>query len=65
MAKEKRDVRKQFLLDETTAADLKKASKLKNMSENEIVHRAIQAYLKRFSFPTDNTADDIIKGDQL
>ena len=65
MSKEKRDVRKQFLLDETTATDLKKASELKNMSENEIVYRAIQAYLKRFSFPTDNTADDIIKGDQL
>ena len=48
MPKEKRDIRKQFLLDAETAAKLKTVAETKNMSENEIVFRAINAYLKRF-----------------
>ena len=41
--KENRDIRKQFLLDKTTAAKLKALSENKGMSENEIVMRSIQS----------------------
>ena len=39
--KENRDIRKQFLLDKTTAAKLKAVAENKGMSENEIVMRSI------------------------
>lgn len=51
--KENRDIRKQFLLDKTTASKLKALAEAKGMSENEIVLRSIQSYLKRFSFPVE------------
>ena len=43
MAHKRRDIRKQFLLDKTA-----KLAEAKGMSENEIVLRSIQSYLKRF-----------------
>jgi len=51
--KENRDIRKQFLLDKTTASKLKSLAEAKGMSENEIVLRSIQSYLKRFNFPVE------------
>ena len=54
MAKEKRDIRKQFLLDSETATKLKAVAEEKNMSENEIVFRALGAYLKRFPFAAES-----------
>ncbi len=67
--KENRDIRKQFLLDKTTAASLKALSEAKGMSENEIVVRSIQSYIKRFSFPVSVvgviTDQDILSGDPL
>lgn len=63
--KENRDIRKQFLLDKTTASKLKALAEAKGMSENEIVLRSIQSYLKRFSFPVEvvgliKPEDDVI-----
>ena len=52
--KENRDQRKQFLLDKTTASKLKEVAAQKNVSENELVLRAVNAYLKRFSFPSES-----------
>lgn len=52
--KENRDQRKQFLLDKTTAAKLKEVAAQKKVSENELVLRAVNAYLKRFAFPTES-----------
>lgn len=67
--KENRDIRKQFLLDKTTAAKLKALAENKGMSENEIVMRSIQSYLKRFSFPVEVVGvisdSDIMTGDPL
>ena len=48
MSKPNRDKRKQFLLDQETAEKLKAVADLKEVSENEIVNRALAAYLKRF-----------------
>lgn len=59
--KETRDQRKQFLLDKTTATRLKEVALQKNVSENELVLRAVNVYLKRFPFPSE--AVDTIKGD--
>jgi len=43
-----RTVRKQFLLDEETNSKLKMVALSAQTSENEIVNRALNAYLCRF-----------------
>lgn len=43
-----RNVRKQILLDEDTASQLKFLALTKAVSENEIVNKALQSYFKRF-----------------
>ena len=48
MAKPNRDIRKQFLLEKNIASRLKEVAEYKETSENEIIHRALSAYLKRF-----------------
>lgn len=50
--KPNRNVRKQFLLDEETATKLKFLSCTNYISENEIVNKALHAYLARSKFPT-------------
>lgn len=44
-----RTVRKQFLLDEETNSKLKMIALSAQTSENEIVNRALNAYLCRFN----------------
>ena len=63
MAKPNRDTRKQFLFDKDTAARLKSVADLKEVSENEIVNRALSAYLKRFDnvVPADIEPMDITR----
>lgn len=48
MGNGKRDNRKQFLLDKELADQLKAVAEYKDFSENEIVNRALSAYLKQF-----------------
>lgn len=43
-----RSVRKQFLLDEDTNSQLKFISLTKQVSQNEIVNKALKSYIKRF-----------------
>lgn len=45
-----RSVRKQILLTEASAEKLKKVSAAKNLSQNEIINKALDAYLARFRF---------------
>ena len=49
MAKPNRDIRKQFLLEKDIASRLKEVAEYKETSENEIIHRALSAYFKRFN----------------
>ena len=48
MQTKNRNIRKQFLLDEDTASQLKFIALTKATSENEIVNKALNAYFKRF-----------------
>ena len=48
MVLKNRNVRKQILLDEDTASQLKFLALTKAVSENEIVNKALQSYFKRF-----------------
>ena len=48
MVVKNRNIRKQFLLDEDTASQLKFIALTKATSENEIVNKALQSYFKRF-----------------
>ena len=50
--KPNRNIRKQFLFDEETASKLKFLSVTTYQSENEIVNKAVHAYLARSKFPT-------------
>lgn len=50
----KRNIRKQILLDEDTASQLKFLALTKAVSENELVNKALQSYFKRFK----NVKDD-------
>ncbi len=43
-----RKVRKQFLLTEEDAAKLKAVSEITGYSQNEIVNKALNAYLSRY-----------------
>ena len=43
-----RSVRKQILLTEASADKLKRVSASKNLSQNEIINKALDAYLARF-----------------
>lgn len=43
-----RKVRKQFLLTEEDAAKLKAVSEITGFSQNEIVNKALNAYLSRY-----------------
>ena len=58
--KPNRDVRKQFLLDKETATKLKFLSCTNYISENEIVNKALHAYLARSKFPTLEEMNDVI-----
>lgn len=49
-----RTVRKQFLLDEETNSKLKMVALSAQTSENEIVNRALNAYLCRFKKKKDD-----------
>lgn len=44
----KRNVRKQILIDEESAAKIKLVAEKNLISENELINRALSAYLKRF-----------------
>ena len=59
--KPNRSVRKQILLDEETATKLKFSAVTHYMSENEIINRAITAYLKRSKFPTLEEMKEAVK----
>ena len=48
MVLKNRNVRKQILLDEDTASQLKFLALTKAVSENEIVNKALKSYFKRF-----------------
>ena len=48
MQTKNRNIRKQFLLDEDTASQLKFLALTKATSENELVNKALNAYFKRF-----------------
>lgn len=50
--KPNRNIRKQILLDDETATKLKFLSITNYISENEIINRALHAYLARSKFPT-------------
>lgn len=50
MAKIIRGIRKQFLISEEMNDKLKLVADQKEESQNEIVNRAISAYLKRFNY---------------
>jgi len=50
--KPNRNIRKQILLDDETATKLKFLSLTNYISENEIINRALHAYLARSKFPT-------------
>lgn len=52
VVKPNRNVRKQFLLDQETATKLRFISCTNYISENEIINRALHAYLARSKFPT-------------
>ena len=58
--KPNRNIRKQFLLDDETASKLKFLSVTTYQSENEIVNKAIHAYLARSKFPTLEEMKDVI-----
>lgn len=61
--KPNRNIRKQFLLDEETATKLKFLSVTTYQSENEIVNKAIHAYLARSKFPTLEEMNNVINPD--
>lgn len=44
----KRSVRKQILIDEETSTKIKEVAEKNLISENELINRALSAYLKRF-----------------
>ena len=46
--KEKRSIRKQILISPELSAALRMVSNMKELSENEIINRAIVYYLQRF-----------------
>ena len=58
--KPNRNIRKQFLLDDETATKLKFLSCTTYQSENEIVNKALHAYLARSKFPTLEEMNNII-----
>lgn len=43
-----REVRKQILITKDTDANLKALSEVKGVSQNEIINKALEAYLKRY-----------------
>lgn len=53
MQTKNRNIRKQFLLDEDTASQLKFLALTKATSENEIVNKALTSYFKRFKVTTE------------
>ena len=64
IVKPNRNIRKQFLLDEETASKLKFLSVTTYQSENEIVNKAIHAYLARSKFPTLEEMKNVISSDK-
>ena len=64
VVKPNRDIRKQFLLDKETATKLKFLSCTNYTSENEIVNKALHAYLARSKFPTLEEMNNVINPDQ-
>ena len=58
--KPNRNIRKQFLLDQETATKLKFLSVTTYTSENEIVNKALHAYLARSKYPTLEEMNDAI-----
>jgi len=57
MQTKNRNIRKQFLLDEDTASQLKFLAITKATSENEIVNKALTSYFKRFKVTTETKND--------
>ena len=57
MQTKNRNIRKQFLLDEDTASQLKFIALTKATSENEIVNKALTSYFKRFKVTTETKND--------
>lgn len=57
MLTKNRNIRKQFLLDEDTASQLKFLAITKATSENEIVNKALTSYFKRFKVTTEHKED--------
>ena len=57
MQTKNRNIRKQFLLDEDTASQLKFLALTKATSENEIVNKALTSYFKRFKVTTETKND--------
>ena len=57
MQTKNRNIRKQFLLDEDTASQLKFLAITKDTSENEIVNKALTSYFKRFKVTTETKND--------
>lgn len=50
---ENRNIRKMILIPESTDAKLKELSETKGWSQNEIINRSLEAYLKRFNLEGD------------
>lgn len=61
--KPNRNIRKQILLDQETASKLKFLSCTNYVSENEIINRALHAYLARSKFPTLEEMNNVINPD--
>lgn len=57
MQTKNRNIRKQFLLDEDTASQLKFIALTKATSENEIVNKALTSYFKRFKVTSETKND--------
>lgn len=57
MQTKNRNIRKQFLLDEDTASQLKFLAITKATSENEIVNKALTSYFKRFKVTSETKND--------
>ena len=45
---ENRNVRKMILITPSLAEKLKKVSKMRNQSQNDLVNKGVESYLKRF-----------------